>query len=74
VPLLLERKDGTAAVFATVLELQDGAFPQRTSEIIVFDEGGAWGMEFDGIRLSAGSETAVELGGQRHLIGRQGGN
>ena len=72
VPLLLQRHEGTTAVVATVFELEDPAFPLRTGEVTPFETDGAWGMEFGGVRLSAGAETVVEIGNQRWVIDRDG--
>jgi hypothetical protein len=72
VPLLLQRHEGTTAIVATVFELADPAYPHRTGEVTPFETDGAWGMEFGGVRLSAGAETVVEIGNQRWSIGRDG--
>ena len=72
VPVILQRQEGAAIVFAAVYELIEPRDAERDGQVEVTDEGNSWSMAFDGIRLTAGPETVVETLSDRWVIGPYG--
>lgn len=72
VPVIIQRKEGTSAVFGAVYELLEPGAATREALADVKGDGGVWSIVFGDIRVEAGEATVVEIGAQRKAVGANG--